>query len=77
VRGPGTNNWDASLQKNFKVSEKFIVQFRSEVYKALHHFSWLGVRTTLGAGNFGQTTSASDPRSLHLWTCVWTFSWTG
>ncbi len=66
VRGPGTNNWDASLQKNFRFSEKFTMQFRSEFYNAPHHFSWLGVGTTLGAGNFGQITSASDPRSLQF-----------
>ncbi len=66
IRGPGTNNWDASLQKNFKVSEKVNMQFRTEVYNAPHHFSWLGVGTTVGAGNFGQITSASDPRSLQL-----------
>ncbi len=66
VRGPGTNNWDASLQKNFKFSEKFNMQFRAEFYNAPHHFSWLGVGTTLGAGNFGQITSATDPRSLQF-----------
>jgi hypothetical protein len=42
------------------------MQFRAEFYNAPHHFSWLGVGTTLGAGNFGQITSANDPRSLQF-----------
>ncbi|MBL8239020.1 MAG: TonB-dependent receptor [Bryobacterales bacterium] len=66
VRGPGTNNWDASLQKNFRLTETFKMQFRAEFYNAPHHFSWLGVGTVLGAGNFGQITSATDPRSLQF-----------
>lgn len=66
VRGPGTNNWDASLQKNFQVTERVRFQFRAEFYNAPHHFSWIGVGTTLGAGNFGQITSAGDPRSLQF-----------
>jgi hypothetical protein len=66
VRGPGTNNWDASLQKNFRVTERANVQFRAEFFNAPHHFSWLGVGTVLGAGNFGQITSAMDPRSLQF-----------
>jgi hypothetical protein len=66
VIGPGTNNWDASLQKNFRITEGIRMQFRSEFYNAPHHFSWLGVGTTLGAANFGQITTASDPRSLQF-----------
>lgn len=66
VRGPGTNNWDASLQKNFKFTERLNMQFRAEFYNAPHHFSWIGVGTTLGAANFGQITSATDPRSLQF-----------
>ena len=54
------------MQKNFRISERFAMQFRSEFYNAPHHFSWLGVGTTVGAGNFGQITSASDPRSLQF-----------
>ena len=66
VIGPGTNNWDASLQKNFRITEGIRMQFRAEFYNAPHHFSWLAVGTTLGASNFGQITSASDPRSLQF-----------
>jgi len=66
VIGPGTNNWDVSLQKEFRVSERAKVEFRTEFYNAPHHFSYFGVGGTLGSSNFGQVTSASDPRTLQF-----------
>lgn len=66
VIGPGTNNWDVSLQKLFRLDEQKSVEFRAEVYNAPHHFSYFGVATTLGAANFGQVTSANDPRTLQF-----------
>jgi hypothetical protein len=66
IIGPGTNNWDVSLQKIFRLREAMNLEFRGEVYNAPHHFSYFGVGTTLGAGNFGQVTSANDPRTLQL-----------
>lgn len=66
VPGPGQNNWDASVQKHFTLRENWKLQFRAEVYDAPNHLSWWGVGTTLGNSNFGQITSATDPRSLQL-----------
>lgn len=66
VIGPGTNNWDASLQKNFRITEHAGLQFRAEFYDAPNHLSWQGVGNTLGNSNFGQITSATDPRSLQF-----------
>ena len=66
VIGPGTNNWDASLMKNFRFSERVGMQFRAEVYNAPNHLSWFGVGTTMGATNFGQITSATDPRTMQF-----------
>ena len=64
--GPGTNNWDASLQKVFAIGERFRTEFRAEIYNAPHHFSYFGVATTFGATNFGQVTSANDPRTFQF-----------
>lgn len=66
VIGPGTNNWDASLQKEFRISERVRTQFRAEFYDAPNHLSYVGVATTLGSSNFGQITTATDPRSLQF-----------
>ena len=66
VIGPGMNNWDASLQKNFRFTERVRTQFRAEFYDAPNHLSWWGVGNTLGNANFGQITSATDPRILQF-----------
>lgn len=66
VVGPGTNNWDISLQKIFSIREKQALEFRAEFYNAPNHFSYYGVATTVGASNFGQVTSATDPRTLQF-----------
>jgi hypothetical protein len=66
VIGPGTNNWDASVQKFFKLRENVKLQFRAEMYDMPNHLSWWAVGTTFGASNFGQITSATDPRTLQL-----------
>lgn len=66
VIGPGTNNWDVSLQKQFTLTEHGRVEFRTEFYNAPHHFSYTGVATTFGSSNFGQVTSANDPRTLQF-----------
>jgi len=66
LTGPGANNWDVSLQKLFRFNEQTNLEFRAEIYNAPHHFSYFGVATTVGATNFGQVTSATDPRIFQL-----------
>ncbi len=66
VIGPGTNNWDISLQKNFRVSERVNTEFRAEFYNFPNHFSLWGVNGTLGTAAFGQVSSAGDPRILQF-----------
>jgi hypothetical protein len=70
-RGPGRNNWDASLFKNFKV-EKTNLQFRWEMFNVFNHASFNSVDTTarFDAQNkqvnmrFGQLIGALTPRVM-------------
>ncbi len=66
LTGPGTHNWDISAQKLFRFTERMNLEFRVEAYNAPHHFSYFGVATQVGASNFGQVTSATDPRTFQL-----------
>lgn len=66
IIGPGTNNWDAALMKNFSIKERVNFQFRAEFYDAPNHLSWWSVGTTLGTSNFGQITGATDPRTMQF-----------
>jgi len=66
LSAPGQQTWDASLQKYFHFGERANAQFRAEFYNVPNHMNWWGVATQVGASNFGQITSGSDPRTLQL-----------
>lgn len=66
VRGPGIHKWDLSLFKNFAAAEKVRLQLRWEVFNMFNHANFDGVSSSLGAGNFGQVTSARDPRTMQM-----------
>ncbi len=66
VRGPGINNWDVSFSKRTAMGENISLQFRAEFFNLFNHTQWAGVSTVVGAANFGQITSARDPRITQL-----------
>ena len=69
VRGAGINNTDASLFRNFPgilKLESSGLQFRAEFYNIFNHTNFNGFGTTFGSPNFGQATSARDPRTIQF-----------
>jgi hypothetical protein len=74
VRGPGRDNWNISLFKNFVLDEGrgIVLQFRAEFFNIWNHPQWVGdtlnggISTNHGASNFGAVTSAYDPRTIQL-----------
>jgi hypothetical protein len=66
IVGPGYFRWDASLFKNFKLSERFNLQFRAESFNVLNHTNFNNPTTSLTSSVYGQITSARDPRNMQL-----------
>lgn len=66
VRGPGIDKWDISLFKNFAIRENARLQLRWETFNAFNHSNFDAVSFNFGAGNFGQVTSARDPRTMQI-----------
>ncbi len=78
LRGPGINNWDMSLFKNFNFTESARLQLRFEFFNVFNHAQWANVNRNLSAptagqsfggpnaGGSGQITSTRDPRILQL-----------
>jgi hypothetical protein len=66
LRGPAIHKWDLALFKNFRFGETRNVQIRCDAYNALNHTNFSGVSAALGSANFGQVTSARDPRSVQI-----------
>ena len=44
---PGINNWNISLQKEFKASERFRIQLRGDAFNAFNHTQFSGINSTL------------------------------
>lgn len=78
LRLPGINQWDLSLFKNTRVTERVNIQFRFETFNTFNHTQWAGVNTGLNVpnpgtapteatrGSFGQVNSTRDPRTLQF-----------
>ena len=64
IRGPGRDNWDTSLFKDF-TWERGTLEFRFETFNTFNHTQWNGLNTAFGSGA-GVITSAFDPRVLQL-----------
>jgi hypothetical protein len=62
-RNPGYINVDINIQKNFKIAERYGVEFRSSLYNAFNHANLGGPNGNRSSANFGKiTTAANDPR---------------
>jgi hypothetical protein len=65
-RGPGLNNLDLALFKNFTVTRGIRLQFRLESFNALNHTQFATVSTNRAAANFGVVTAARPARINQL-----------
>jgi carboxypeptidase family protein/TonB-dependent receptor-like protein len=75
LNNPGRWNFDMAMYKNFKLNERFNLEFRTEAYNIFNHTQWTagsiaaggGVQNSLGgADNFLRPTAAHDPRILQF-----------
>ena len=66
LRGPGFYNWDISLQKNFQLTERFRLQFRSDFLNAFNYVSLCAPNTTVNTTTTGQITCAQPSRNVQF-----------
>jgi hypothetical protein len=76
--GPGINQWDISLYKNTKITERFSAQLRVETFNTFNHTQWATVSgginapnpstavTVSTAGSSGQVSATRDPRNIQV-----------
>ena len=65
--GPGINNWDIGVHKDFRVSEATRLQFRGEFFNAFNHTQFGSPDGGFTDVNFGKVTSTQvDPREIQL-----------
>jgi hypothetical protein len=71
---PGTNNWDLSMYRNLRFTERLRGQFRLESYNTFNHTQFSGLNTTLQFNSAGQMintafdtpNAARPPRRVQL-----------
>jgi hypothetical protein len=51
LRGPGINNWDLSLQKEFSIKERVRMQFRCDAFNVWNHTQFNGINASLTASS--------------------------
>ena len=76
--GPGINQWDISVYKNTRITERVQAQIRVETFNTFNHTQWAGINTGISAANpgtavstgtigtSGQITTTRDPRNIQL-----------
>jgi hypothetical protein len=65
VRGPGYDDWDLSLQKDFPLTERMKIQFRTDWLNALNHVNLNTPNDNLGQG-MGLINSSQSPRNIQF-----------
>jgi len=74
VKGPGRQNWNLALYKDFKFTERAGFQFRAESFNTWNHTQWAGtnsgvISSSVGGGNnptAGQANGDLQPRIFQL-----------
>jgi hypothetical protein len=65
LRSPRYTDVDLSLHKDFLLTERFKLQFRTDFINAFNHVQFNAPNTSLGS-TMGQITSAQPPRNIQL-----------
>jgi hypothetical protein len=67
VSGPGYWNFDFSLIKRTRITERTNVEFRAEFFNVFNHTNFFtGENQTITNTTFGQVTDTFDPRIIQF-----------
>jgi hypothetical protein len=66
VRGTPINTVDFSVAKNWRIQERYGVQFRAEFFNLLNHTNFVGYDVDIRDAAFGTLNAAQSPREIQL-----------
>jgi len=64
LRGPGYFDVDLAISRQFRLYESLALNVRAEAFNLFNHPNFMGPNATISSANFGQITTAYDPRIL-------------
>jgi hypothetical protein len=66
LRGPGYYNWDISLEKNFQLTERFKLQFRTDFLNAFNRVNLAVPNTTVTLSTTGLIQASQPARNIQF-----------
>jgi len=66
LRGPGYYNWDASIQKDFLLTERFKLQFRTDFLNMFNRVNLAVPNTTVSTSTTGLIQASQPPRNIQF-----------
>ena len=66
LRGPGYYNWDASLQKNFQLTERYKLQFRGDFLNTFNRVNLASPNTTVQQSTTGVIQASQPARNIQF-----------
>ena len=66
IEGPGSQVWDFSLRRRFKLTEKFRLQFQADIFNAFNRTNFRDMDVNLANASFGTLTAAGPARSIQF-----------
>lgn len=60
VRSPGMDNVNLTLAKDFRITERFVLEFRASLFNLFNHPVFGGPNTTVGNASFGRISSQAN-----------------
>jgi hypothetical protein len=66
MRGPGLANFDFTLAKNFNISDRRYIQFRTELFNAFNHANFGPPNIARESSGFGQILTAGNARIIQF-----------
>jgi hypothetical protein len=66
IYGPNSVAVTPRLMRNIQISDFGHLQLRAEAFNVFNHTNFNGVSTTVASTNYGQLTSAGDPRIMQV-----------
>ena len=66
IAGPGLWQFDMAVSRTFQLREQQKLEFRAEAFNVTNSFHMENPTVNLNSGNFGQVTSAKDPRIMQF-----------
>ncbi len=66
IRADGINNFNLSFMKNFRLKERFTLQYRFETFNSLNHMQFGSPNTTPTSSAFGTITAVTGHGAREL-----------